>query len=176
MKEIIHEMYSEEVVAKRVQEIAEQINKDLNGEPLHLICILKGSMFFCADLARHLDMPVSIDFMAASSYGDNTVSSGMLEVTVDLADELDGKNCLIVEDIIDTGNTIDKVEQLLKARSPKSLRVCALLDKPDRRETPVTMDYVGFTIPDTFVVGYGLDYAQRYRNLRFIGNLEFVEE
>lgn len=176
MKEIIHEMYSESDVAKRVQEIAEQINKDLNGEPLHLICILKGSMFFCADLARQLNMPVSIDFMAASSYGDSTVSSGMLEVTVDLAEELAGKNCLIVEDIIDTGNTIDKVEQLLKARAPKSLRVCALLDKPDRRETPVTMDYIGFTIPDTFVVGYGLDYAQRYRNLPFIAELEFVEE
>ncbi|MCH5268629.1 MAG: hypoxanthine phosphoribosyltransferase [Lachnospiraceae bacterium] len=176
MKEIIHEMYSEEQIADMVSRIAEQINRDYEGKQIHLICILKGSIFFCADLAKKLTVPVSLDFMAASSYGDEIKSSGQLMITKDLDGDIDDLHCLIVEDIIDSGNTLTKIRELLAARNPASLKICTLLDKPDRREIDVAVDYTGFVVPDCFIVGYGLDYAQKYRNLPYLGEIEFIEE
>lgn len=176
MKEVIHEMFSEKQVEERIAQIAEQLNKEYEGKPLHLICILRGSVFFFAELAKKLTMPVTIDFMAASSYGDKTFSSGKLEILKDLDDAVDGRDCLIIEDIIDSGKTISMVKQMINARNPKSVKVCALLDKPARREVEIDIEYVGFVIPDEFVVGYGLDYAQKYRNLPYLGILEFIEE
>lgn len=176
MKEVVHELFSEEQVKERVLEIAEELNKEYAGKPLHLICILRGSVFFFAELAKRLTMPVTIDFMAASSYGNGTTSSGKLEVLKDLDDSIEGLHCLVIEDIIDSGNTLSMVRKILLARNPASVKICALLDKPARRETEVEVEYVGFEIPDQFIVGYGLDYAQRYRNLPYIGVLEFIEE
>lgn len=176
MKEVIHEMFSEEQVEERIAQIAEQLNKDYNGKSLHLICILRGSIFFFTELAKRLTMPVTMDFMSASSYGDETFSSGKLKIMKDLDDSIEGLECLIVEDIIDSGNTLSKVKKMLLARNPASLRICTLLDKPARRKVEIEVEYVGFVIPDEFVVGYGLDYAQRYRNLPYIGILEFIEE
>ena len=168
MKEVIHELFSEEQVKARVLEIAEELNKEYAGKPLRLICILRGSVFFFAELAKRLTMPVTIDFMAASSYGDGTVSSGRLEILKDLDDAIEGLDC--------TGNTLSLVKKMLLARNPASVKICALLDKPARRETDVDVEYIGFEIPDQFIVGYGLDYAQKYRNLPYIGVLEFIEE
>lgn len=175
LKEIIHEMYSEEQITERILELAEQINKDYAGKSIHLICVLKGSVFFCCELAKRLEMPVTFDFIAVSSYGNET-SSGKLRITKDLDEEIDDLDCLIVEDIIDSGKTIKMTRNLIAARNPASVRICALLDKPSRREAEVDIDYTGFVIPDQFVVGYGLDYAQKYRNLPYIGYVEFVEE
>lgn len=169
-------MYSEEQIADRVRELAEQINKDYEGKSIHLICVLKGSVFFFSELAKQLTMPVTIDFIAVSSYGNETSSSGRLRITKELDEEIDGLDCLIVEDIIDSGNTIKMMHDLIAARNPADVRICSLLDKPSRRETEVDIDYTGFVIPDCFVVGYGLDYAQKYRNLPYIGNVEFLEE
>lgn len=176
MKEIIHEMYSEAQIEDMVSRIAEQINRDYAGKQIHIICILKGSIFFCSDLAKKLTVPVSLDFMAASSYGDEIKSSGQLMITKDLDGEIDDLHCLIVEDIIDSGNTLTKIRELLAARNPASLKICTLLDKPDRREIEVDVDYTGFVVPDKFLVGYGLDYAQKYRNLPYLGEIEFIEE
>lgn len=176
MKEIIHEMYSEEQIEEMVTKLAERINADYAGKQIHLICILRGSIFFCADLAKKLTVPVSIDFMAASSYGNEITSSGQLMITKDLDDEIDDLHCLIVEDIIDSGNTLTKIRELLSARNPASVKICTLLDKPDRREVEVDVDYTGFVVPDCFIVGYGLDYAQKYRNLPYLGRVEFIEE
>lgn len=175
MKEVLHQVYSTEEVDKVISGIAEQINRDYEGKELHLICILRGSVFFCVDLAKKLTMPVSMDFMAASSYCNEVTSSGQLSITKDLDDEIEGKHCLIIEDIIDSGNTLKKVKELLAARNPESLKICTLLDKPSRREVEVKVDYTGFEIPDKFVVGYGLDYAQKYRNLPYLAEVEFVE-
>lgn len=175
MKEVLHQVYSTEEVDKVISGIAEQINRDYEGKELHLICILRGSVFFSVDLAKKLTMPVSMDFMAASSYGNEVTSSGQLSITKDLDDEIGGKHCLIIEDIIDSGNTLKKVKELLAARNPESLKICTLLDKPSRREVEVKVDYTGFEIPDKFVVGYGLDYAQKYRNLPYLAEVEFVE-
>ncbi len=175
MKEVLHQVYSTEEVDKAISGIAEQINRDYEGKELHLICILRGSVFFSVDLAKKLTMPVSMDFMAASSYGNEVTSSGQLSITKDLDDEIEGKHCLIIEDIIDSGNTLKKVKELLAARNPESLKICTLLDKPSRREVEVKVDYTGFEIPDKFVVGYGLDYAQKYRNLPYLAEVEFVE-
>lgn len=175
MKEVVHEMFSEKQVEDRIAEIAEQLNKKYEGESLHLIGILRGGIFFFTELAKKLTMPVTMDFMAASSYENGTVSTGRLEILKDLDDPIEGRHCLIVEDIIDTGNTIGMVKKMLLARNPVSLEVCALLDKPARRETEVQIEYTGFEVQDQFVVGYGLDYAQKYRNLPYIGILEFVE-
>lgn len=172
MKEIIHEMYSEQQVCARVKELAEQINRDYEGKSLHIICILKGSVYFCCELTKHLTMPVTLDFMAVSSYGNEMNSSGRLRITKDLDEDIDDLDCLIVEDIIDSGNTLKMTRDLLSARNTASMRVCTLLDKPSRRETEVSVDYIGFEIPDEFVVGYGLDYAQKYRNLPYIGVVE----
>lgn len=176
MKEVVHELFSEEQVKERISEIADALNKEYAGKSLHLICILRGSVFFFADLARRLTMPVTMDFMAASSYGDSTTSSGKLEVLKDLDDPLEGKDCLVIEDIVDTGNTLSLVKKILLARNPASLKICALLDKPASRQTEIEAEYTGFEVPDQFVVGYGLDYAQKYRNLPYIGILEFIED
>ncbi len=176
MREVVHEMFSEEQIKEKIVEIAEQINKKYGNEALHVIGVLKGSIFFLTELTKHLTMPVTLDFIAAGSYGDGTVSSGSLSVDKDLDDEIDDLHCLVVEDIVDTGNTLSKIRKMLTARNPASIEFCALLDKPDRRETQVDVEYTGFVIPDEFVVGYGLDYAQRYRNLPYIGSLEWIED
>lgn len=176
MKEVVHVMLSEEEVEAKVVEMAAQIDKDYQGKTVHLICVLKGSVFFCCELAKRITVPVTIDFMSASSYGNDTKSSGKLVIKKDLDESIEGLDCIIIEDIIDSGNTLSLTQKMLADRNPASLRLCTLLDKPARRETEVDVDYTGFTIPDEFVVGYGLDYAQKYRNLPYIGILEFVEE
>ena len=175
MADKIRVLLTEEEVDKRINEVAEQINKDYAGKSVHLICILKGGVFFTCELAKRLNMPVSMDFMSVSSYGAGTVSSGVVRIIKDLDEPLEGKNVLIVEDIIDSGNTLYYLMDVLQRRKPASLHLCTLLDKPERRVKDVKVDYVGFNIPDEFVVGYGLDYAQRYRNLPFIGVVEGVE-
>lgn len=176
MKEVIHVMYSEKEIQHRIEELAGQINEKYQGRPLHLICILKGSVFFLCELAKLLTMPVSFDFMVVSSYGNQTVGSGDIKIKKDLEESIQGLDCLVVEDIIDTGNTFFALRPMLLERKPKSLCLCTLLDKPGRREVDITVDYTGFVIPDEFVVGYGMDYAQKYRNLPYIGRLEFLEE
>lgn len=176
MKEVIHVMYSEQEIQRRIEELAGQINEKYQGRPLHLICILKGSVFFLCELAKFLTMPVTFDFMVVSSYGNQTKGSGDIKIKKDLEESIQGLDCLVVEDIIDTGNTFFALQPMLLQRQPKSLCLCTLLDKPDRREVDITVDYTGFVIPDEFVVGYGMDYAQKYRNLPYIGRLEFLEE
>lgn len=176
MKEMVHVMLSEETVEKRISEMAEQISRDYAGKNLRLLCILKGSVFFCCELAKRLTIPVTLDFMSVSSYGNGTQSSGRLKIKKELDESVEGVDCLVVEDIIDSGNTLALMKQMLLERKPASLRLCTLLDKPDRREAEVAVDYTGFAIPDEFVVGYGLDYAQKYRNLPYVGRLEFLEE
>ena len=175
MKETIRVLLSEEEVDRRIKEIADQINRDYAGKELHLICILKGGVFFMCELAKRITVPVSLDFMSVSSYGDDTKSSGVVRIVKDLDQPLEGKDVLIVEDIIDTGRTLKKLKELLISRNPKKLKLVTLLDKPDRRVVDIKADYTGFTIPDAFVVGYGLDYAQKYRNLPYVGVLHFEE-
>jgi hypoxanthine phosphoribosyltransferase len=165
-------MISEEQVDKRTRELAEQISKDFEGKSIHLICILKGSVFFSCELAKRLTIPVTLDFMSVSSYGSETVSSGRVRILKDLDESIQGRNVLIVEDIIDSGNTLSYLMELLGTRAPETLSICTLLDKPDRRTTDVDVKYVGFVIPDEFVVGYGLDYDQFYRNLPYVGVVE----
>jgi hypoxanthine phosphoribosyltransferase len=170
MSETISVMLEEEVVDKRISELGAQISKDYEGKSVHLICILKGSVFFSAELAKRITVPVTIDFMSVSSYGNDTKSSGVVKIVKDLDEPLEGKDVLIIEDIIDSGRTLSYLMKTLKHRNPASLRLCTLLDKPDRRVVDdVEVDYTGFQIPDEFVVGYGLDYAQKYRNLPYIG-------
>ena len=176
MGEIIHEMITEKQITDRILEMAEQISKDYEGKEIRLICILKGSVFFCAELAKRITVPVTIDFMQVSSYGDKTKTSGNLTVKKDLDDQVEGLHCLVVEDIVDSGYTLSLTKKMLLARNPASLKLCALLDKPDRRETEIEAEYTGFVIPDKFVVGYGLDYAQKYRNLPYIGEVRFIED
>lgn len=175
MAERIKVLLTEEEVDKRIRELGEQISKDYEGEEIHLICVLRGSVFFTCELAKRITVPVSIDFMSASSYGSNTISSGVIKIVKDLEDPLMGKNVIVIEDIIDTGRTLSYLMKMLGERKPKSLRLCTLLDKPERRVAEVDVDYTGFQIPDEFVVGYGLDYAQKYRNLPYIGIVEFDE-
>lgn len=172
MKDKIRVMLSEEQIDKRVRELAAQISKDYEGKEIHLICILKGSIFFSCELAKRLTIPVTFDFMSVSSYGNETVSSGRVRILKDLDESIQGKNVLIVEDIIDSGNTLAHLMNMLSTRGPESLEICTLLDKPDRRVTDVDVKYVGFVIPDEFVVGYGLDYNQHYRNLPYVGVVE----
>lgn len=173
MSEKIRVLLSEEEVDKRIQEIGEQISRDYEGKEVHLICVLKGGVFFMCELAKRIRVPVSLDFMSVSSYGDETSSSGVVRIVKDLDQPLEGKDVLIVEDIIDSGRTLYYLMDILKKRNPKSMRLCTLLDKPERRVKDVKVDYTCFNIPDEFVVGYGLDYAQKYRNLPFIGVVEF---
>ncbi len=173
MAERIRVLLSEEEVDKRIREIAGKINRDYAGRAVHLICILKGGVFFTCELAKRLTVPVSLDFMSVSSYGSGTESSGVVRIVKDLDQPLEGKEVLIVEDIIDSGRTLAYLIDLLQKRNPKSIRLCTLLDKPERRvKKQVTVDYTCFTIPDEFVVGYGLDYDQKYRNLPYIGVVE----
>lgn len=174
MSEKIRELISEEDVEKRIREIASQISKDYAGKELHMICVLKGGVFFMCELAKRITVPVSLDFMSVSSYGDDTKSSGVVRIVKDLDQPLEGKEVLIVEDIIDSGRTLSYLIEVLKGRNPHSVHLCTLLDKPERRvKKDVKVDYCCFEIPDDFVVGYGLDYAQKYRNLPYIGVVEF---
>ena len=173
MAETIRVMISEEEVDARIEEMGKQISEEYAGKEVHLICILKGSVFFTCELAKRITVPVTMDFMSVSSYGDGTVSSGRVRIAKDLDENLEGKEVIVIEDIIDSGNTLYYLMDVLSLRKPASLKLCTLLDKPDRRVKDVKVDYVGFTIPDEFVVGYGLDYAQKYRNLPYIGVVEF---
>ena len=173
MKEKVDVLISEKEIDNRILEIADRINKDYEGEELTLICVLKGGVMFMCDLAKRLNLNVRLDFMSVSSYGSQTKSSGVVKIIKDLDDSIDGKNVLVVEDIIDSGNTLSYLMDILKKRGPKSIKLCTLLDKPSRREKKdVFVDYVCFEIEDKFVVGYGLDYDQRYRNLPYIGVME----
>ena len=170
MAETIRILIPEEEVNRRISEIAAQISRDYEGKSIHLICILKGGVFFTCELAKRLTIPVSLDFMSVSSYGGGMVSSGVVKIVKDLDEPLEGKEVLIVEDIIDSGRTLAYLLEILKQRHPAGIRLCTLLDKPERRvKKQVTVDYTCFTIPDEFVVGYGLDYDQKYRNLPYIG-------
>ena len=176
MKEKVDILISEEEISTRILEIAEKINEDYKGEELTLICVLKGGVMFMCDLAKRLNLNVKLDFMSVSSYGADTKSSGVVKIIKDLDNSIIDKNVLVVEDIIDSGNTLSYLLDILKKRGPKSIKLCTLLDKPSRREKKdVHVDYVCFAIEDKFVVGYGLDYDQKYRNLPYIGVMELSE-
>lgn len=173
MSEKIKVLLSEEEVDARIKQIAAQISRDYAGREIHLICVLKGGVFFTCELAKRLTIPVSLDFMSVSSYGSGTKSSGVVKIIKDLDEPLEGKNVIIVEDIIDSGRTLAYLIEVLKQRNPKNIELCTLLDKPERRvKKQVQVKYTCFTIPDEFVVGYGLDYDQKYRNLPYIGVVE----
>lgn len=172
-KHHINVLISEADVDKRIQELGDQISKDFEGKEIHLICVLRGGSFFMCELAKRITVPVSLDFMSVSSYGNDTKSSGAVKIVKDLDDSIQGKDVLVVEDIIDSGRTLSYLLEMLKDRKPNSLKLCTLLDKPDRRVVDVNIDYTAFQVPDEFVVGYGLDYAQKYRNLPYIGVVEF---
>lgn len=165
-------LFTQEQVAARVREMAAQISRDYAGKTPLVVGILRGSFIFMADLVRAMDIPLTLDFMVASSYGAGTVSSGKVKIGLDLQEDIAGRDVLLVEDILDTGNTLSKLVAELKGRQPASLKLCVLLDKPERRTKPIEADYVGFTIPDAFVVGCGLDYNQLYRQLPYIGILK----
>ena len=174
MAENVRILLKEEEVDKRIAEVAAMINRDYAGKEVHLICILKGGVFFTCELAKRLTVPVSMDFMSVSSYGSDTKSSGVVKIIKDLDEPLEGKNVIIVEDIIDSGRTLAYLIEILKQRNPESIHLCTLLDKPERRvKKQVKVDYTCFEIPDEFVVGFGLDYDQKYRNLPYIGVVEF---
>ena len=177
MADRIRVLLTEEEVDKRINEVAAKISEDYAGKQVHMICILKGGVFFTCELAKRMTVPVSLDFMSVSSYGGGTVSSGVVRIVKDLDESLEGKDVLIVEDIIDSGRTLAYLIEVLKLRGPKSIHLCTLLDKPERRvKKQVKVDYTCFTIPDEFVVGYGLDYDQKYRNLPYIGVVELDAE
>lgn len=173
MAERIEVLLSEEAVDARIKELADQISKDYEGKSIHLICILKGSVFFCCELAKRITVPVSLDFMSVSSYGSDTKSSGVVRIIKDLDESIKDKDVIVIEDIVDSGNTLSYLLEMLGDRKPASLRLCTLLDKPERRRKPVHVNYTGFQIPDEFVVGYGLDYDQKYRNLPYVGVVKF---
>lgn len=173
MSDKIRVLLTEEEVNAKISEIAKKVSEDYEGKKLHLICILKGGVFFTCELAKRLSIPVSLDFMSVSSYGGGTESSGIVRIVKDLDESLEGKDVLIVEDIIDSGRTLAYLIEVLKQRNPRSIELCTLLDKPERRvKKQVQVRYTCFTIPDEFVVGYGLDYDQKYRNLPYIGIVE----
>ena len=173
MAEKIKVLLSEEEVDSKIKEIGEQISKDYEGRQVHLVCVLKGGSFFMCELAKRITVPVSLDFMSVSSYGSDTKSSGVVRIVKDLDEPLKGKDVIVIEDIVDSGHTLSYLLEMLKNREPASLRLCTLLDKPERRVADMHVDYTGFQIPDEFVVGYGLDYDQKYRNLPYIGVVEF---
>ena len=173
MSEHIEVLVTKEDVEKRISEMADEINRAYAGKSLHLVFVLKGGAFFMCELAKHLNMPVSLDFMSVSSYGSATKSSGVVKIVKDLDEPIKDKDVLVVEDIVDSGRTLSYLMEMLRDRGPKSLHLCTLLDKPERRVVEVNVDYTGFQIPDKFVVGYGLDYDQHYRNLPYIGVVEF---
>ena len=172
MEDKVSVMISEEEVNKRILEMGKIISEKYAGKSIHLICVLKGGAFFMTELAKRITVPVTLDFMSVSSYGSGSESSGVVKFVKDLDEPLEGKNVIVVEDIIDSGRTLSYLMEILKKRNPKSLALCTLLDKPDRRVKEVKVDWVGFEIPDKFVVGYGLDYDQKYRNLPYIGVVE----
>lgn len=176
MSEKISVLIDEETVDSKIKEIGEIISKDYAGKSIHMICILKGGTFFMCELAKRINVPVTIDFMSVSSYGNETESSGVVRIMRDLDQSIKDKDVLVVEDIVDSGRTLSYLLNILKDRGPSSIKLCTLLDKPDRRVTDVKVDYTCFNIPDEFVVGYGLDYAQKYRNLPYIGVVELVED
>jgi hypoxanthine phosphoribosyltransferase len=167
-------MLSAEQIATRVRELGAQITKDYADKNLVLVCVLKGSFVFAADLARAIDLPLRIEFLGVRSYGEGTESSGVVQITQDLSKPIADENVLIVEDIVDTGLTIAHLMDLFRTRQPKSVKVCALLHKPARARVKIDVDYLGFTIEDRFVVGYGLDFAEKYRNVPYIGVVESV--
>ncbi|QUH29592.1 hypoxanthine phosphoribosyltransferase [Vallitalea guaymasensis] len=170
----IQTLISAEELNARTAELGKQISEDYKGKEVHLICVLKGGVMFMVDLSKQIqDIPVTMDFMAVSSYGNEVSSSGVVKIVKDLDESIEGKEVIIVEDIIDSGRTLSYLVNILKDRKPNSIKICTLLDKPDRRVVDdVQVDYTGFTIPDKFVLGYGLDYLQRYRNLPYIGTMD----
>ena len=166
-------LFSEQQLKERVAQLGREISRDYAGkEPVLLVSVLRGSYIFMADLSRAIDIPVQIDFMSVSSYGKGTSTSGQVEIKKDLSDSIEGVHVIVVEDILDSGNTLSYLLHVLSARHPASISLCTLLDKPERREKPIQADYVGFTVPNAFIVGYGLDYAEKYRNLPYIGVLK----
>ncbi len=165
-------LFSEETLRVRVGELGAQITADYAGKHPVLVSILRGSYVFMADLTRQIRLPLTVDFIAVSSYGSGTASSGQVEIKKDLSDSIEGRDLILVEDILDSGNTLSYLRQVLQARRPASIRICTLLDKPERRVKPIYADYVGFTVPDAFIIGYGLDYDGKYRNLPYIGVLK----
>jgi len=171
-KENLEVLISVKDLKKRIKELADEISTDYKGKTPVFVSILKGGGFFLADLVREMKLDLTLDYIAASSYGEGTESSGNVRILKDLSAPIDGKDVIIVEDIIDTGYTLKAIRDMLKARKASSVKVCVLLDKPDRRKVDVSVDYLGFTIPDLFVVGYGIDYAERYRNLPYIAALK----
>lgn len=173
MSEHVRVLLTEKEVDERIQAIGDEISKDYAGKQVHLVCVLKGGSFFMCELAKRITVPVSLDFMSVSSYGNATKSSGVVKIVKDLDESIKDKDVLVVEDIVDSGRTLSYLMEMLKDREPASLHLCTLLDKPERRVVDVNVDYTGFQIPDEFVVGYGLDYEQRYRNLPYIGVVEF---
>lgn len=177
MRESIKVMIPESEIEKRTREIGEEISRDYAGKTVHMICVLKGGVYFMTALSKRIseDVPVSLDFMSVSSYGDDTKSSGVVKIVKDLDEPLEGKDVLIVEDIIDSGRTLYYLLDIIRGRKPASVRLCTLLDKPDRRERDVHVDYTGFNIEDRFVVGCGMDYKQKYRNLPYIGEVVLSE-
>ena len=171
-KDVEQILYTEEELRKRVKELGCQITADYAGREPLLISVLRGAYIFMADLTRSINLDVTVDFMSVSSYGAGTVSSGQVEIKKDLSASIEGKDLIILEDILDSGNTLYYLIDVLRARKPASIRICTLMDKPERRTKPIKADYVGFTIPDAFIVGYGLDYADKYRNLPYVGVLK----
>lgn len=176
MKEEVSVLIPEEKVEERIQQLADEISRDYAGKTVHMIGILKGSVFFVCELAKCITVPVTMDFMSVSSYGSGTKSTGVVKLIKDLDEPIAERDVLVVEDIIDSGNTLSYLLKNLSDRNPASIRLCTLLDKPERREKDVFVDYQGFQIPDEFVIGYGLDYDQRYRNLPYIGIMHLSEE
>ena len=172
MSEKISVLIPEEEIRKRIAEVGAQLSRDYEGEEVLMICILRGGVFFACELAKHLTVPVSMDFMCVSSYGSGTVSSGRVKIIKDLDENIEGKHVLIAEDIVDSGNTLSTLIKILQVRKPASIRLCTLLDKPERRVVDIKADYSCFEIPDKFVVGYGLDYDEKYRNLPYVGVLK----
>lgn len=172
MSDKIRVLLTEEEINARIKEMAEQITKEYEGEEVYFVCTLRGATFFACELAKRIPLDVKMDFMCVSSYGNSTQSCGTIHMKKDLEDSIEGKHVIVIEDIVDTGRTLSYLMKLLQERKPKSLKLCSLLDKPDRRVSDVKADYIGFVIPDLFVVGYGLDFAQKYRNLPYIGVVE----
>ena len=171
-KDILEVFYSEEQLKAKVAELGAAITRDYQGKSPVLVSVLRGSYIFMADLTRTIDLPCTVDFMSVSSYGAGTTSSGQVKILKDLSEPIEGKDLIIVEDILDSGNTLFYLRDVLAARKPASIAICTLLDKPERRTKPIQADYSGFEVPDAFVVGYGLDYAEKYRNLPYIGVLK----
>ena len=168
----IRELISERRVNRRIKEIGAQISEEYAGKELHMISVLKGGAFFTCELAKRISIPVTLDFMSVSSYGDEKSSSGVVKIVKDLDESIEGRHVMVVEDIVDSGRTLSYLMKMLRERKPASLALCTLLDKPSRRTHEVHVDYTGFEVPDVFIVGYGLDYAQKYRNLPYIGVVE----